>query len=231
MEAEAKRRSLAGDDAMDTSVTVTGTRGRPPANVVEVLNGPTNIQDKRRRVDAPRSASAAEREVLGGHEIKAKRNPVKKSIVDATWPSVVGGVDAAVSAWVAEECNRRLGQESSKDEERSHVDVVGDGREKEHDARKQIKVSETQERRQHFQSCCGYHEGSHPEIGGWKKKCEGSYGSQRLPESGSRRWRLGHLRMCESSSSTLASHLLRSPRRMGDLEFGYRKCLFAIGWL
>ena len=138
-------------------------------------------------MDALRSAPAAERDVLKGQEIKAKRNPAKKSRGDAAWPSVVEGVDAAIFAWVAEECNRRLGQESSKEEERSHVDVVGDGKEKEHDARKQIRVFKPQNSRRHFQSCCGYREGSPPEIGGWKEKREGSYGGQRLPESGSRR--------------------------------------------
>ena len=36
---------LTRDDAMGTSATVTGKRGRPPAGMVEALNGPTDPQD------------------------------------------------------------------------------------------------------------------------------------------------------------------------------------------
>ena len=36
---------VSGDNAMDTLVTVTGKRGRPPADVVEFLNGATSDQE------------------------------------------------------------------------------------------------------------------------------------------------------------------------------------------
>ena len=50
----ARRRRLVG--YIDSSVTVTGKRGRPPADVVEALNGPTDTQDRRYRVDGRRLA-------------------------------------------------------------------------------------------------------------------------------------------------------------------------------
>ena len=55
-----KERKLAGNDAIDTSVTVTGERGRPPADLVEALGDTTYTEDKRYRADALRSALVAE---------------------------------------------------------------------------------------------------------------------------------------------------------------------------
>ena len=45
-------RALVDDAGMDTAATVAGKRGRPPAGVVELLDGPTFSQDKRRKRDA-----------------------------------------------------------------------------------------------------------------------------------------------------------------------------------
>ena len=48
---------------MDASVTVSGKKGRPPADAERSLNGPARTQEKRYRSDAPHLAFAAEKEV------------------------------------------------------------------------------------------------------------------------------------------------------------------------
>ena len=54
--------------------------------------------------------------------------------MDATQASVVGGVDAAISAWVAGARNRALGQELSGEEGKLHADMARDITVKELDA-------------------------------------------------------------------------------------------------
>ena len=55
-------------------------------------------------------------------------NPVMKPQVGAPRSSVVGGVDGPISAWVADERNRALGQELSPDEEKAHAALVRGGK-------------------------------------------------------------------------------------------------------
>ena len=62
---------------MDTSATVAGSTGRPPADVVEYLNRSHHSQDKRCRVDASRLAFLADKEVVKEHA--GGRNPELKS--------------------------------------------------------------------------------------------------------------------------------------------------------
>ena len=42
--------------------------------------------------------------------------------------AAVDGVDGATSAWVADECNRALGQELPEEEEEMHADLVNEGK-------------------------------------------------------------------------------------------------------
>ena len=62
--------------------------------------------------------------------------------VEAHQPSVAVGVDGAASAWVADECNRAQGQESSPEEEGQHAELDHAGKTKEHDAWKELDVCE-----------------------------------------------------------------------------------------
>ena len=50
---------------------------------------------------------------------------------DATQPSGVGVVDAAVSSWVAEECYPVLGQELTEDAGKLHADLAREAGERE----------------------------------------------------------------------------------------------------
>ena len=107
---ESKRTSHARND-MDNSMSVSGTKDRPPVDVVGYSNGSQDSQDKRCRADAPRLASVADKEVARGHTQWWR--PELKSRLDAAQSSAVEGVGAAISAWVAEKRNHVLGQELS----------------------------------------------------------------------------------------------------------------------
>ena len=99
---EAPRTRLASmDDVMDNSGTLTGKQGRAPEDVAGNSGETLGNQAKRRRVGDPLSAFVAEQEVAKEHA--QWRNRDLKSRLNASAASVVGGVDAAISAWVAGE--------------------------------------------------------------------------------------------------------------------------------
>ena len=50
--------------------------------------------------------------------------------MDATRSSAVEGVDAAISAWVADECDLALGQELPPEDEDTSVDLVATAKNK-----------------------------------------------------------------------------------------------------
>ena len=106
MDAEVSERTLTAHTAMDTSVSVTGKRGRTPADVAEHIDGPPQNQERRCRADDLCFAFVANKEVVKEHA--PWRNPALKSSVGATHSSVAEGVGAATPAWVAEERNRAL---------------------------------------------------------------------------------------------------------------------------
>ena len=62
--------------------------------------------------------------------------------MDAAQSSVLGGVDAAVSSWLADECNRGSSQELSMKDEEMHADLARKVKVKELDAWKQSQVFE-----------------------------------------------------------------------------------------
>ena len=110
---------------MDASVTLTGRRGRPPADVAGAMNGPTYTQGKRYCVDALRLARAVGNGVAKAYS--QRRNPETKSRADATRSSVADGVDAAISRWAAGDYNCVLGQESQWEEERLRAHLARGG--------------------------------------------------------------------------------------------------------
>ena len=48
--------------------------------------------------------------------------------MEASPPDAVEGVDGTISAWVADECNRVLGQELSQEEEETHAELAQEGK-------------------------------------------------------------------------------------------------------
>ena len=91
--------------------TGAGKRGSPPADLAENMEGSTFVPDRRCRRDPLRAASDAENEAV--RERARWRTSELKAQVDTSRATAVEGVEAAISAWVADECNRVLGQELS----------------------------------------------------------------------------------------------------------------------
>ena len=106
------------DNAMGTSATVSGKRGRAPADVVGYLDGPPQNQEKRCCVDARRSGFFADKDLLKEHA--HRRNPELQARWGATHNPGKEGRGAAISAWNTAECNRVSGQELTGDEGKLH---------------------------------------------------------------------------------------------------------------
>ena len=105
MGAEDLKRTSTGDDVTDTSEAAAGKRGQTPENVAENLGASVRSQNKRCRVGGRHVAFVAEKEVAKEHA--QWWSPDLRSRLDATQSSAV---DSAISAWVAEDGNRVLGQ-------------------------------------------------------------------------------------------------------------------------
>ena len=109
MDAEQQKCSVSGDSTMDTSVTVTGKRSRVSDAVAENSGKFVGDQDEWRRVGGLHLAFVADREVA---KERAKWwNLGSQARRDATQACAEEEVNDAISAWVAEECNRVSGQE------------------------------------------------------------------------------------------------------------------------
>ena len=125
-------------DKMDTSCSVLGKRERALSDpAVSAL--PTQGGDgKRSRGDAGASHVMVDLAVLKEHaqwwssELKPHFSLLNHSLVD--------GSDNAISAWMAEECNRVLGQKLTTDEELHCPEMVQEGKQRELDAWKKFKV-------------------------------------------------------------------------------------------
>lgn len=76
---------------------------------MEHLQGPAVVPDKRRRRDPLRVASVADKELV--KKYAQWQNPELKPQVQASRPQAAEGMEAATSAWVADECNRNLRQD------------------------------------------------------------------------------------------------------------------------
>ena len=120
--AEARRRAFRGDTSMDTSVAATGKRNRGPEGVAENPDELQSYQDKRCRVGDLHLASDVGKEVAKEHA--RRRYPESKSRSDVTQASAAEGVGAAISARVAEECNRVLAQDLTGEGEELNRELV-----------------------------------------------------------------------------------------------------------
>ena len=77
------------------------------------------IEGKRCRVGHLHLASVADKEVV---EARAQRlDSGMKAYRGAAEASPMGGVDAAISSWAADQCNEALGRDLTADEEKTHV--------------------------------------------------------------------------------------------------------------
>ena len=104
MDEENPKRTIVEDDAIGTSETLTGKKDRAPGAVAENSDLSPGNQEKRCRVGALHFASVAGKEVVREHA--QWRNSDLKSRWAAAHASAVDGVDAAVSARIAQDRNR-----------------------------------------------------------------------------------------------------------------------------
>ena len=122
-----------GSASLRTSETVTGTRERAPVEGVMGSDILAQSADKRCRSGDLHLASVAGKEVVKWHsdmkekiETHTRKDPGASCISDGGGP--------VLSAWVAEACNRGLGQELTEEGERLHADLVWKARERGLDA-------------------------------------------------------------------------------------------------
>ena len=84
------------------------------------------VDGKRSRGDAPATTLVADMAVVQTHA--QWWTPELKPHFEAIQSSVVEGVDGAISARVADECNRVLGQELTPGEEETHASLAHEGK-------------------------------------------------------------------------------------------------------
>ena len=110
---------------MGTSSSISGKRPRDSEESPPLETPAMEKYGKRPRRDARATSLAPDTSAVQEHA--QCWNPAMDPQVDALKSSVVGGVDGAISAWVADECYRTLGQELSLGEEIMHSDLVREG--------------------------------------------------------------------------------------------------------
>ena len=115
---------------METLSSVLGKRARNTGNekgassVTEATG--TGTKGKRPRGDALAAVLAVNMSVVQEHA--QWRSPALKPQVEALQSSVVKGVDGAISAWVADECNRVSGQDLSPGEGEMRAELAHEGK-------------------------------------------------------------------------------------------------------
>ena len=103
---------------METSETLAGKRDRAPMDVAENSKDSFRNLDRRCRVGDLHLAFVAEKKFAREHT--HWWNPDMKTRWNATRACVVEGADAAISAWIAEECDRAWALKPTEEERKSH---------------------------------------------------------------------------------------------------------------
>ena len=123
---------------MDTSSSILGKREKSLSDS-HIAETSTQLGvGKRSRGEAPATTLVVDLAVVKEH---AQWWPSDlKPQMAALNRQMVAGCDEAVSAWVADECNRILGQELTAEEELACQELVHEGEMRELEARKKFKV-------------------------------------------------------------------------------------------
>ena len=122
MGAEDRKLTLTEEGATGTSETVNKEGDRVAADVAGNSEESLRNRGTRPRVGHPHLAFVAEKEEKGDHS--QWRNRDSKLRRDTTQASAAAGVDAAISARVANECDRVSGHELSEEERKLHADLA-----------------------------------------------------------------------------------------------------------
>ena len=114
---------------MDTSSSVLGKRARSMEEQSALEQNQQKVEGKRSRGDVPATAMEVDLAVAQAH---AQWWPWEHQPKLEVNPSAAAeGVDGAISARVADKCNRVLGQELSREEEEMHADLANEGKRRE----------------------------------------------------------------------------------------------------
>ena len=89
-------------------------------------NSTPRVAGKRSRGDVPATKVAADMAAVQSHS--QRWSPDLKPQSKASQLSVVEGVDGAILAWFAHECNRIWGQELTLEKEETHADLEHRGK-------------------------------------------------------------------------------------------------------
>ena len=126
MGAVARQSLTPNENDMDTSSSALGKRDRSMAEPSNIETPRQEAEGKLSRGSAPASKLAVDLAVAQAHAQLG--SPDLRSKIEVSQPSVVEGVDGAISAWVADECNRISGQDLTPEEEEVHADSVEAGK-------------------------------------------------------------------------------------------------------
>ena len=132
MDAVDRRLNIQSENAMDTSSSVSGKRGRSMGEPSAVEQTQQWVEGKRSRGDVPAITMEVDLAVVQAHA--QWWPPDLKPKMEASPSEAVEGVDGAISAWVADECNRVLGQELSQEEDEMRADLAREGKRRELEA-------------------------------------------------------------------------------------------------
>ena len=111
---------------MDTSSSALGKRVRSALEPSNIDNPTPRLEGNRSRGDAPATKLAACLAVVYAHAVWW--SPDLKPEIEAGQSLVAESVVGAISAWVADKCNRILGQELTLEEDAAHADSVQAGK-------------------------------------------------------------------------------------------------------
>ena len=141
--------------------------------------------------------------------------------MDATQSSVVEGVGAVISSWVAGECNRVLGQELRDDDGKLRTDPARDAKVKELDAWKRFKVSQPLGEKGPNGGSWQYQMGAYVGNDGWQEARQGAPGGRGLPGPCFKRRHRGHLSLLQPSTIPSLDDIHACCRQMEDFDPRY----------
>ena len=138
MDAVERRVNIESQNAMDTSSSVLGKRDRSMGESSAEASTSRQEEGKRPRGEAPAITMEVD---LAAAQVHAQWwSPDLKSKLEASPSDAVEGVDGAISAWVADECNRAPGQELPQEAEVMHADLAREGKRRELEASEKFDV-------------------------------------------------------------------------------------------
>ena len=124
---------------MDTSSSGLGKRDRSVAEHSALEQNQQKVEGKRPRGDVP--ATTMEVDLAVAHAHAQRWSPELKPKLEVNLSAAAEGVDGVISAWVADECNRILGQELPREAEEMRADLANEGKRRELAARDKFDVS------------------------------------------------------------------------------------------